>query len=162
MENKTHILSLERPSLDRICNSKNYTIDNIQVIELTENVLKDKLILNHQDGFGRCSICKERKISEEFAKCNQRISGRSSICKKCDNNRRKKTVSEVGKMLINNKFNIGDRVMTFHQRKGVVTSVSVNEFDDVKYRILHPDTNEEKWYLENHLNILIGDVYLTE
>lgn len=65
-------------------------------------------------------------------------------------------------MVINSKFNIGDHVMAPYQRKGVVTSISINEFDDIKYHILHPDTNEEKWYLENHLNILIGDVYLTE
>jgi hypothetical protein len=65
-------------------------------------------------------------------------------------------------MIINTKFNVGDHVSVFNQRKGIIRAVSVNEFDDIKYYVRYTDTNEEKWYLEHHLNILVGDVYLTE
>lgn len=89
IDHKDEILSLERPSLDRKNNDCNYTIDNIQVIELRENILKDKKVLNHQNGFGVCSLCKKEKPSEEFGKDKRRLSGRGSICKKCDSSRRK-------------------------------------------------------------------------
>ncbi len=65
-------------------------------------------------------------------------------------------------MIINTRFNVGDHVSVYNQRKGIIRSVSVNEFDDIKYQVQYTDTNEEKWYLEHHLNILVGDVYLTE
>lgn len=42
IENKELILSLVRPSLDRIDSNKNYSIDNIQIIELDENIKKKK------------------------------------------------------------------------------------------------------------------------
>lgn len=41
--NEKHILSLNRPSVDRIDSSLNYTLDNIQIIELSENCKKKRL-----------------------------------------------------------------------------------------------------------------------
>lgn len=39
---KENILSLERPSLDRIDSTKNYSFDNIRVIELKDNIQRKK------------------------------------------------------------------------------------------------------------------------
>ena len=82
-----HILSLKRPSLDRIDSSKNYTLDNIQFIELSDNIVKDKTVF--YDNKGVCSLCKCEKDLQDFAKDKRRIIGRSSICKKCDSSRKK-------------------------------------------------------------------------
>ena len=51
-ENKDKILSLSRPSLDRINSSLNYSLDNIQVIELTDNINKKIHGSNYKNGPG--------------------------------------------------------------------------------------------------------------
>ena len=38
LKHKEHILSLKRPSLDRINSNLNYTLNNIRIIELSENI----------------------------------------------------------------------------------------------------------------------------
>lgn len=48
--NKELILSLKRPSLDRKDSNKNYSLDNIQVIELLENIKKKKSGNNYLNG----------------------------------------------------------------------------------------------------------------
>lgn len=40
LEREKEILSLIKPSIDRIDNQQNYTLDNIQVIELSDNIKK--------------------------------------------------------------------------------------------------------------------------
>jgi hypothetical protein len=62
-------------------------------------------------------------------------------------------------MTIYTKFNIGDTIITNSNRKGIIKSLSLN---NDKYLVKIMDTNEEEWYSENNLNILIGDMYLTE
>lgn len=42
LNQEKHILSLNRPSVDRTNSQKNYTIDNIQIIELVDNIRKKK------------------------------------------------------------------------------------------------------------------------
>jgi len=44
VENKDNILSLEKPSIDRIDSSKDYSLDNIQIIELKDNISKKKTV----------------------------------------------------------------------------------------------------------------------
>lgn len=85
--NKELILALKKPSLDRINKNLGYDLSNIQFIELTDNIRKDKT--SFKNGFGRCSICKETKLEELFAKDKRRAIGKSSICKTCDNKRRR-------------------------------------------------------------------------
>jgi hypothetical protein len=84
LEREKQILSLSRPSLDRINPAGDYTIENIQVIELAENIRKDK---NHYNGYGVCSICKQKKKSRLFTKDRRRRSGRGAVCKSCDSKR---------------------------------------------------------------------------
>lgn len=87
IENKEYILSLKRPSLDRINNKNNYSINNIQIIELSENIIKDKTVFKYNKGI--CSKCKIEKELHLFCIDKRRISGRSSICKHCDNKRKR-------------------------------------------------------------------------
>lgn len=51
IENKDNILSLKRPSIDRIDSSKNYSLDNIQIIELRDNISKKKTANNYTNSF---------------------------------------------------------------------------------------------------------------
>lgn len=88
LDNEIHILSLVRPSLDRIDPLKNYSLDNIQIIELLENMRKDSLTF--KDGKGTCCRCGEIKDEHLFAKDKRAINGRATRCKACDNKRGKK------------------------------------------------------------------------
>lgn len=74
-------------SIDRINNLKNYSLDNMQVISLSENIRKDKI--KSKNGYCECFKCKEIKPIEEFAKDKRRLNGHSTICKKCDAKRKK-------------------------------------------------------------------------
>ena len=73
-------------SVDRIDNKRDYTLDNIQLIPLDENVRKDKV--KARDGMCECYACKQTKPLEVFAKDKRRKNGHSTICKECDNKRR--------------------------------------------------------------------------
>ncbi len=77
----------EGASVDRIDNSKGYTMDNIQLILLDENIRKDKI--KAKDGWCVCFSCKQRKKLEFFSKDKRRINGHSTICKECDNKRKR-------------------------------------------------------------------------
>lgn len=72
-------------SVDRIDNTKNYTLDNIQMISLADNIRKDKV--KAHDGKCECCRCKKIKPLEEFAKDKRRANGYTTICKQCDNRR---------------------------------------------------------------------------
>lgn len=78
-------------SVDRVDNSKGYTISNLQLIPLALNIAKDKTAFNgitHQ-----CSICKETKAKEKFVRDLRRQSKIGSICKQCDAVRNSKQTS---------------------------------------------------------------------
>jgi hypothetical protein len=86
-ENKDLIENLNRPSLDRIDSKLNYTLENIQIIELAENIRKDKTVFF--DGKGRCYVCKNIKLEEEFDVDKRRFNGRTSRCKECRRSQRR-------------------------------------------------------------------------
>jgi hypothetical protein len=72
-------------SVDRIDNSKGYSLSNLQMLPLAINIIKDKTAFN---GITHtCSICKETKPKEKFAKDARRAAKISSICKQCDSRR---------------------------------------------------------------------------
>lgn len=75
-------------SVDRIDKTKDYTMNNIQMIPLDENIRKDKV--KAKDGMCECFVCKELKPLEMFAKDSRRKNGHSTICKKCDVQRKKR------------------------------------------------------------------------
>lgn len=85
LANQEIILNFTRPSIDRIDKNLGYDLSNIQFIELSDNIRKDKTIF--KDGLGVCSICKESKLEEQFVKDKRRANGRGSLCKLCDNKR---------------------------------------------------------------------------
>lgn len=82
------IESLKKPSIDRINKNKDYTLNNMQIIEICENIRKDKTVFTFVDG--KCYSCNNILLLCEFAKDSRRINGLTSICKKCDSNRKKK------------------------------------------------------------------------
>lgn len=84
-QHKEHILSLDRPSLDRVDSAGHYCIENIQIIELAENLRKDKTVFIN--GQGTCYACKQVKPEEAFVRDRRRANGRASMCKPCDRER---------------------------------------------------------------------------
>lgn len=82
MERQEIILKLDRPSLDRIDKNKNYRLDNIQIIELSENIVKDKTVFTGTEGV--CRRCKQRKPISEFIVCKRISIGYASTCKVCE------------------------------------------------------------------------------
>lgn len=90
--NANQILKLIKPSLDRKDKTKNYSIDNIQFIELSDNIRKDKIKSKN----GKC-VCFKCKIEKEiifFAKSKERSNGHSTLCKKCDSLRKNNKIVE--------------------------------------------------------------------
>lgn len=76
-------------SVDRIDKTKDYSLDNMQVISLIDNIIKDKLIA--KNGKTICFSCKAEKPLTEFTKDRRRIAtGRTTICKLCDSLRKHK------------------------------------------------------------------------
>ena len=76
----------EGASVDRIDKTKDYSLDNIQLIPLADNIRKDKV--KAKDGMCECYMCKQIKPLELFAKSKRRQNGRSTICKECDSKRK--------------------------------------------------------------------------
>lgn len=88
-DNKDHILSLSRPSVDRIDKTRHYTLDNIQFMELADNIRKDSVI---SDGINcTCYRCGLEKLLEEFTVDRRRGNGRTTCCKLCDNLRKRRS-----------------------------------------------------------------------
>lgn len=72
----------EGASVDRIDKNKDYSMDNIQLIPLDENIRKDKV--KAKDGMCECFMCKQTKPLELFVKDHRRKNGYSTLCKACD------------------------------------------------------------------------------
>lgn len=85
--NESIILSMTRPSIDRLDKSKDYTLSNIQVLELRDNIAKDKTVFT--DTIGICFKCGKEKPIEDFVRDSRRRNGRTSICKPCENEKGK-------------------------------------------------------------------------
>ena len=80
-------------SVDRINKNKDYTMDNIQMILLEDNIRKDKI--KAKNGFCECYVCKKTKPIEQFAVDKRRKNGHSTICKNCDRFRKYKNKTGV-------------------------------------------------------------------
>lgn len=76
-------------SVDRIDSKGDYTLENMQVIPIKQNIIKDKV--KHIDGKCLCPVCREIKDSDCFVKDKRRTCGFGTICKKCDYKRPKRT-----------------------------------------------------------------------
>jgi len=75
----------ERCSVDRIDNSKGYSIDNIQLISIEENIRKDKV--KAKNGYCVCYKCKLQKPLIEMCKDSSRKNGRTTLCVECERER---------------------------------------------------------------------------
>jgi len=96
LEHRYLIESLGRPSIDRINKDLGYTLDNIQIIELAENIRKDKTVFSN--GFGVCFRCKTHLPEGDFCEDKRRFNGRTSVCKSCEAARgRLRWLTETGK-----------------------------------------------------------------
>jgi hypothetical protein len=87
LEREVEIQALVRPSIDRKNKELGYTLENIQVMELAENIRKDKTVF--YENSGRCRCCKEVKQLEDFARSNRTQNGREATCKRCDSLRKR-------------------------------------------------------------------------
>lgn len=87
LDNKDHILQLTRPSIDRIDPKGHYTLDNIQILELSDNIRKERT--KAKNGKCICYACKEEKDISLLAVDKRRENGKSTICRLCDNKRRR-------------------------------------------------------------------------
>ena len=76
-------------SVDRIDKNGDYTMENIQLIPLDENIRKDKV--KAKNGMCTCYMCNETKQIELFVVDKRRKNGHGTICKKCDSARKSST-----------------------------------------------------------------------
>ena len=75
-------------SVDRIDKDGNYELSNMQVIPLSQNIAKDKLI--SKDGESTCYRCKNTKpLSDFVTETRNKSVGKATICKQCDSDRKK-------------------------------------------------------------------------
>lgn len=88
----------ERASVDRIDKTKDYSLDNIQLIPLAENIAKDKI--KSKDGKCECYMCKKVKSLDLFAVDKRRSTGRSTLCKECDAKRTSSKTRRIRKGLV--------------------------------------------------------------
>lgn len=81
-------------SVDRIDRNGHYEIANMQLIPRWLNTAKDKI--KHANGACVCFRCKQEKPSSEFVKeARRKLTGLSTVCKKCEATRRlPKTLQE--------------------------------------------------------------------
>jgi len=91
-EQKEKILSLVRPSLDRLDAAKDYTLDNIQIVELSFNVAKEKSTINLLLNNATCTKCSKEMDLGLFQKSSRALTGYIPICKACERLRSKARV----------------------------------------------------------------------
>jgi len=94
---KEKIKGLERPSIDRIKKDKDYSLYNMQIIELSENIRKERTVFTKTAG--RCYLCKLTKSIEDFCNDRRRSNGKTSVCKLCESvrNRNRYVRSKEGR-----------------------------------------------------------------
>lgn len=85
INNKDTIYKLKRPSIDRINNNLDYFLENMQIIELSENIRKDKTVFIN--GYGVCYKCKNRKEENQFCSDKRKLNGKTNICLECERKR---------------------------------------------------------------------------
>lgn len=66
LNQEKQILLLKKPSLDRIDSSKNYSLDNIQIIELCENIRKKRMGNDYINGPNSNKKRGIKKIKNKF------------------------------------------------------------------------------------------------
>lgn len=71
-------------SVDRIDNKGHYTLENMQVIPMRDNIIKARhQSVRAHDGVNVCYKCGQEKPLEMFVKHKKYYTGRLNICKKC-------------------------------------------------------------------------------
>jgi hypothetical protein len=88
------IKKLKRPSIDRKNKNKDYFLNNMQIIELKENIIKEKTVFTKTKG--KCRCCKKVLPLVDFCKDARTSNGYTSLCKKCDNIRYKEKYKKTG------------------------------------------------------------------
>lgn len=83
-------------SVDRIDNSRGYHMDNIQIIPLRKNIQKDRV--KAIDGKRWCYSCKEYKEVEQMCTSNRIECGTTTICSKCNYDRKKDYLKRSNKI----------------------------------------------------------------
>ena len=89
----------EGASVDRIDKTKDYSLDNIQLLPLEENIRKDKV--KAKNGVCQCYVCKEIKPLSLFVTDKRRKNGHATICKGCDNKRRRRKICLAPDTIVN-------------------------------------------------------------
>lgn len=67
LKQKSNILSLKKPSIDRIDSSKNYSLENIRVIELKDNISRKRYGGTYVNGSKSKSLRGIRKVGKKYA-----------------------------------------------------------------------------------------------
>lgn len=80
-------------SVDRIDSKGDYSLDNMQVISLADNIRKEKI--KEHNGLCECYRCHKIKPIEEFAVNKKRLNGHTTICKICDSKRKCKNKEKI-------------------------------------------------------------------
>lgn len=83
--NQDAIEQIERPSIDRKDKLLGYSLANIQVLSLAENIRKDGSVF--RNGIGRCHVCRAEKPETEFVTDRRRGNGRGTSCVLCERER---------------------------------------------------------------------------
>ena len=65
-QNKEILFSLERPSIDRLDSNRNYSLDNIQLIELRDNIQKKKYGCRYINGPLHGTLRGVRKVGNKY------------------------------------------------------------------------------------------------
>ena len=74
-------------SVDRIDNTKGYTMDNLQLLPIKDNISKDHR--KAVNGSCECYVCHEVKPLEEFTRSSRSYNGYKTICRSCERIRRR-------------------------------------------------------------------------
>ena len=83
------------PSVDRIENTGSYRIDNVQIISMYDNVMRQhsKKNVHATEGMAWCGECESYKTVAEFSSNKVKFNGLQGSCKLCTSIRRRKKVN---------------------------------------------------------------------